>query len=150
VHYLFKNMGLISPLNKLFVCILQQHVSLTKRLELRTKEYNDMMRTIFIEIKAVNELKQTATNLNLINLREREQTIGDLQLKLEVIEADLDEIRTRLSLSDEHDDCDQEIIGNKSESSAAKMIANLAVPTLRSLLWDILHSMTETEVRYLL
>jgi hypothetical protein len=110
-------------------------------------DYNTLMRDIFNEIKVVDELKKLSTSAAQEKLREREQIIDDLELKLEVVEADLDDIRKRLPVSDYLDEGDDSSTGNKSESSAAKMIVNLAVPTIRTLLWDLLQSMTESEVR---
>lgn len=117
---------------------------MTKRLEFRTIEYNELMRVILNEVKAIDELKQSSETTALEKIREHEQIIEDLQMKLEVTEADLDDIQARLPLSDNVDGGAQ---GNKNESSAAKMIVNLPVPTIRTLLWDLLDSMTETEVR---
>ena len=123
---------------------------LKHRYEERVSEYSDLMRQLTEEMKNLKSVKENAgieSDSDSVALQaEYEQNIEEVELNLELVGADLEEIRSKLprGLVDEGHGQDFE---PKSESSALKMVSNMDAPVARTMLWEILDLVTLSQVR---
>jgi hypothetical protein len=131
-------------------------VSFTQTKEAYTTkviEHGELMQLLAKESKVINTWKREYNNTDpntsvvedvLFEIKEHEDTVQQLQLKLELVENDLDQLRSKFP-SVEEDTSDEETrIGN---GSALKMIAKLDGPVLRTLLWNLLDSYFSSELQ---
>ena len=116
-------------------------------------EHGELMQSLAKEAKVINTWKREYENTDpntsvvqdvLLEIRDHEDTVQELQLKLELVENDLDQLRSKFpSVQDDVSDDDTRI-GN---GSGLKMIAKLDGPVLRTLLWNLLDSYFNVELQ---
>ena len=129
------------------------------KYEQKVAEYSNLMKMLTVELQAIKVAKQeqdSSSDLDeqrIQSLFDHEHNISDLELKLDLVSAELEDLRTKLprgeieSQDDEEDGiCDETSGLTKSEDSASRMISNLGAPVLRTILWDMLGGMTQSEV----
>ena len=133
------------------------------RYEQKVVEYSNLMKMLSVELQAIKVARRgTKSSMevggdlgeqNIQSLLDHEYNISDLELKLDLVSAELEDLRTKLprgeieSQDDEEDGiCDETSGLTKSEDSASRMISNLGAPVLRTILWDMLGGMTQSEV----
>lgn len=127
-------------------------ITLKSSYELKVAEYSDLMRCMMAEMKLLKDAKEELSSCNDKDcgsdieqaIRDSNQTVEDLELRLEVVENDLEHIRTKLPNIDEDDDAEEDP-SLTFETDAMKMVANLNGPVVKSLLWEILDVATKSE-----
>ena len=135
--------------------------------EKKVNEYSELIRQVTTELQALKALKEDSAFMQdaekggqqqLEILRDHELTIGDLELKLDLVGTELEDLRTKLPKEDAdesiQDSCihgshssEEPTAFTKSEDAASRMISKLAAPVVRTILWDILDSFSKSEVR---
>ena len=116
-------------------------------------EHGELMQLLAKEAKAINTWKREYNNADrnssvvedvLSEIKEHEDAVQQLQFKLELVENDLDQIRSKFPSVEEDETDEDSRIGN---GSALKMIAKLEGPVLRTLLWNLLDSYFNAELQ---
>ena len=141
------------------------------RYEQKVAEYSNLMKMLTVELQAIKAVRQDTKSSTeergdldeqrIQCLRDHEHNINDLELKLDLVGAELEDLRAKLprgeieGRNNEGVDptCDEELVGGetsalttRSEDSASRMISNLSAPILRTILWEMLDTFTESEV----
>eukprot|EP00986_Skeletonema_menzelii_P003739 scaffold1185_cov143-Skeletonema_menzelii.AAC.33 len=115
-------------------------------------EHGELMQLLAKEAKIINTWKREYNNADpntsvvedvMSEIKEHEETVQQLQLELELVENDLDQLRSKYPSIEEDASEEDTQIGN---GSALKMIAKLDGPVLRTLLWSLLDSYYTTEL----
>lgn len=141
------------------------------RYEQKVAEYSNLMKMLTVELQAIKAARQdTKSSMEesgdldeqgIQSLRDHEHNINDLELKLDLVGAELEDLRAKLPRGETEnwnneggDHSSEEALGGgetsgltRSEDSASRMISNLGAPTLRTILWDMLDKFTKSEVR---
>lgn len=125
-------------------------IMLKSSYETKVAEYSDLMRGMVEEMKLLKDAKLELTARSDEDdgsdieqaIQDSKETIEDLELRLEVVENDLERIRTKLPNIDDTD-ADEE--PSSFETDAMKMVANLDAPVVKSILWDLLDTVTKSE-----
>jgi outer membrane murein-binding lipoprotein Lpp len=116
-------------------------------------EHGELMQLLAKEAKVINTWKREYNNTDpntsvvedvLFEIKEHEDTVQQLQLKLEIVENDLDQLKSKFPSVEEDASEEDSRIGN---GSALKMIAKLDGPVLRTLLWTLLDSYFTSELQ---
>ena len=140
------------------------------RYEQKVAEYSNLMKMLTVELQAIKAARQD-TKLSteesddhdeqrIQSLRDHEHNINDLELKLDLVGAELEDLRAKLPRGEIDDrniegvdpTCDEDLDGGeasgltRSENSATRMMSNLNAPVLRTILWDMLDAFTKSEV----
>ena len=135
--------------------------------ERKVHEYSSLMRQLTKELQALKALKEDEKSIQdykqdeqpkLEALRDHEHAIGDLELKLDLIGAELEDLRAKLPRGDV-ENClsdgnnsdgshpnEEPTSLTKSEDAAWRMISNLGAPIIRTILWDMLDLFSKSEV----
>ena len=139
------------------------------KYEQKVIEYSNLMKMLTVELQAIkverevtNSLAEESGDLDeqrFQSLRDHEYYISDLELKLDLVGAELEDLRTKLPPGEIENwnegvdpSCDEGRFGGessgltKSEESASRMIKNLGAPVLRTILWEMLDAFTQSEV----
>ena len=139
------------------------------KYEQKVIEYSNLMKMLTVELQAIkverevtNSLAEESGDLDeqrFQSLRDHEYYISDLELKLDLVGAELEDLRTKLPSGEIKNwnegvdpSCDEGRFGGessgltKSEESASRMIKNLGAPVLRTILWEVLDAFTQSEV----
>jgi len=121
--------------------------------ESKIVEHGKLMQSIAKEVRklkkrkrAYQSLDQHDSEVTLAEIKECEEAVQDLQLKLELVENDLDQLRAKCpSVEDSEEDAKENII--HENASALKLISKLEGPALRTLLWNFLESLIHSELQ---
>lgn len=125
------------------------------KYETRVAEYNELMRNMVEEMSLLHQVhksSQSHTNDDSmedveIKFQEHKGNVEELELKLEVIEADLETVRSRLPNIDAIESGDARSDKQlKVEDDTMKMISNLSTPVTKTLLIEVLDNLTASEV----
>jgi len=126
---------------------------LQTRYETKASEYSDLMRDIVDEMKLLKKAKEELKSLHddadsselEEQITESSLAVEDLEFQLEVVERELDRIRSKLPHVDdpESDSSDERSI--KFENDAMKMVGNLSSSVTKTLLWNMLDFATKSE-----
>jgi hypothetical protein len=119
-----------------------------KRYEERMADFGKLMREMKKEVAAYNALyssvdagDEAAGNEEVI--KEHEQNIEDLELRMELVTSDLEDIRSRLKLDTSPEENDSDEINFEKE---VNFISKLRAPVVRTVLVEMMREMTNTEV----
>ena len=106
-------------------------------------EYGETMRQMVNAVKTLDgnrqalQLEKSAKNENLV--RDQEHTVEELELKVELKSAELEDVRTRLLTFEEQQE-------TAAEGKAEKLLKDKEAPVLRSILLDLVDSLAESQV----
>jgi kinesin family protein 4/21/27 len=124
--------------------------------EAKTNEYSDLMRSISHEMKLLSRAKDRLRNCRddedsseiELSIRDSTEVIEDLEVRLDVLEEEMEHIRSKIPHIDSND-IDEGV--SRFESDAMKMVANLSTPVSKTLLWNLIEvaSNSETNVAHL-
>ena len=112
----------------------------------KVAKYSDIMRKMVAEVKGLDSLRVQLQNgqIGEEELLEAEQAVEDLEVNLELIGGELEILRSKMSATESSED---DILSSQNvERKAKEMIANLASPTLRTLLWGYIDKYSSSEV----
>ena len=122
--------------------------------ETKVVEHGKLMQSIAQELKRLNKRKRDyhaldsdRTDIALGEIKECEDTVQDLQLKIELVENDLDQLREKFPLLEDgvlEDEPNNQL--TTENGPALKLISKLEGPVLRTLLWNFLESYVNSEV----
>ena len=142
------------------------------RYERKVAEYSNLMKMLTVELQAIKAARQDTKSSTeesgdhdeqrIQSLRDHEHNINDLELKLDLVGAELEDLRAKLPRGELEDrniegvdpTCDDDLVGGetsgltRSEDSATRMMSNLSAPVLRTILWDMLDAFTKSEVSF--
>mmetsp|Transcript_25800 Transcript_25800/g.36960 ORF Transcript_25800/g.36960 Transcript_25800/m.36960 type:complete len:1498 (+) Transcript_25800:1-4494(+) len=125
-----------------------------KRYEENLLEYSKLMKQMMEEVNLVNDLRKgkNETESTSDDILDHEKNLEDLELRIELMNSNLEELRTRLEFGDS-EEADVEDPENQvqNKSSEIKLISSCPAPVARTLLWEIIgaFSKSELEVRIL-
>eukprot|EP00562_Extubocellulus_spinifer_P002791 CAMPEP_0178486660 /NCGR_PEP_ID=MMETSP0696-20121128/8919_1 /TAXON_ID=265572 /ORGANISM="Extubocellulus spinifer, Strain CCMP396" /LENGTH=1944 /DNA_ID=CAMNT_0020114325 /DNA_START=206 /DNA_END=6040 /DNA_ORIENTATION=- len=135
--------------------------------ERKVHEYSSLMRQLTTELQALKAMKKDEkptqdhkqdAQAKLEALRDHEHAIGDLELKLDLIGAELEDLRAKLprkdvenclsdgATTDGSHPSEEPTSLTKSEDAAWRMISNLDAPIIRTILWDMLDLFSKSEL----
>jgi Kinesin motor domain len=109
------------------------YAELKAQYETRVAAYSDLMRAMVTAVKDLDESSEHER-------QELEHTIRELDLKVELSEAELDRIRARISLIEADN-------GDAFNSSMRQLLSDKPAPILRTLLLGTISRLTEIDVR---
>jgi kinesin family protein 4/21/27 len=126
----------------------------------RVAEYSELMRLLTKELQAIKAGKAAIVSMDeneqakeLDDLREHEHNISDIELKLDIVGAELEDLRTKLPSEDlenrEKNNGSSEVgsaMVSKSEEAASKMISKLEPDVVRTILWEMLDTYSKSEL----
>jgi hypothetical protein len=119
--------------------------SLTLEYEGRVGVYSDTMRKVVAEVKLLNEarkhLQKNQDDISRETVRDHEETVADLELKLELISSELEELKSKLPSNGETAKLD-------GEEAVKKMMSTMSAPVLRTLLIETFSKFANAEVCY--
>jgi kinesin family protein 4/21/27 len=101
----------------------------------RVAEYSEIMRKIREEVKVLDIAKQGSDEAD-----EQEQVVEDLELKLEIVSGEIEMLNDKVGTASTANE-ESEI-----EMKAKQTIGTLSAPTVRSLLWDIVDKLADSEL----
>jgi Kinesin-like protein len=118
--------------------------------EAKANEYSDLMRSISQEMKLLKQAKdrlrkcrETEDSSDIEqSIRDSSEIIEDLEVRLDVLEEEMENIRMKIPCIDSNDQ-DEGI--SRFESDAMKMIANLSAPVSKTLLWSLIEMASSSE-----
>jgi hypothetical protein len=117
--------------------------SLTLEYEGRVGVYSDTMRKVVAEVKLLNEARKNfQKNQDCISketVRDHEETVADLELKLELISSELEELKSKMPSNGETAKLD-------GEEAVKKMMSTMSAPVLRTLLIETFSKFANAEV----
>jgi predicted nucleic acid-binding Zn-ribbon protein len=116
----------------------------------RVSEYSELMRSMVSEVRSLEDLrKQLDENKNdeklSATIEDHEQSIEDLEIKLELVGAELEDLRAKLTGVEDEDEDGPEL--SKYAGSAKTAIGNLDAPIVRTLLWNFVEQLAKSKVR---
>jgi hypothetical protein len=117
---------------------------LQKQYEERAATYSDTMRKVVSEVKSLNKsrerLKHDKTDEAKGAVQELEESVADLELKLELWGSDLKEIRSKMPEESKHSILD-------GDEAMKKMMSTMNTQVLRTMLMETFSKLVEAEVR---
>jgi len=127
---------------------------LSSEYEGRMSEYNCVMKLLREEVSQINLLKlenESDEQLHNNELSERELNVEDLELRLELISADIEELKLRILNNfivneDDEKNLDQEDLIDRREEEEMQIVKNLSGPVSRTILWEFLEDLTNSEL----
>jgi hypothetical protein len=119
--------------------------SLTLEYEGRVGVYSDTMRKAVAEVKLLNEARKNFQKnqdcMSRETVRDHEETVADLELKLELISSELEELKSKMPSNGETAKLD-------GEEAVKKMMSTMSAPVLRTLLIETFSKFANAEVCY--
>ena len=120
--------------------------------ESKVVERGKLMTAMAKEAKRLHEFKKEYQSMNssdsgsegiVGNIRECEDRVQDLQLRIEFLDNDMEELKSKCPHMEDH--LFEEVLDDNSP--ALKLIAKLDGPVLRSLLWNLMESYSTAELQ---
>jgi hypothetical protein len=119
------------------------HANMNNLYEDRVAAYSDIMRSLVSEVKLLNEarqnLQQNPGDETRDAVGDHEESVADLELKLELVGSELEELRSKMPEHGEESKLD-------GEEAARKMMMDMTAPVLRTLLLETFSKFAEAEV----
>ena len=123
------------------------NTQLKSRYEDRVEDYSRLMRELMSELKALQKEKSSSSTINTETIIEREQTVEDIEIQIELVAADLEDLKVKLPCQDDTERTEEINETQKSEILAQNMISKINAPVLRTLLWELLSFTTKIEYK---
>jgi hypothetical protein len=115
-----------------------------RKYEDNVAEYSELMRKMVAEVKHLEESRKMVVEddeKHRDHIRELEQNVEDLELRVELLGSELEELRAKLPQQDEPNDL-------KDSESTLDMLAGKGAPLLRTLLLETVEKYSESEVSW--
>jgi chromosome segregation ATPase len=147
----------VNSLRFLLEKTVSDRVTLSQQLEAyetKVVEHGKLMQSMAKEVNFLNKRKRErqvtdpdSAEKVLSEIKDHEENVQEYQLKLELVENDLQKMRAKCPRIEEYyfdEDPKQKLMREKVP--ALKMIAKIEAPVLRTLLWEFLESHVKSEV----
>lgn len=134
-----KNSQELDSMNFLLNRIVVDRVTLEQsrlQYEDRVAEYSEIMRKIVEEVRVLDDMKYDSDES-----AEQEQVVENLELKLEIVSGDLEDLSTKVGSRDGIH------LETKIEKKAKETIGTLNAPTVRTLLWEFVDKLADSELK---
>jgi len=120
---------------------VKENMLRTKYGELVT-EYGETMRKVVLEVKMLGQMRGKARHdgqpIEREKFQEKEETIADLELKVELLDADLQELSSQLPQDNVKADHDM-------DTAITKLMSAMSAPVLRNMLMETYSKFVESE-----
>ena len=120
-----------------------QNSYLSMKYEQKVAKYSELMRSLVVEVKTLNKVKEEKSSLSYLkSIQSHEENVEELELKIELLDGELEDLRLKLSQGDGNN----ALIQDKSEDAVMSMVANLNAPVARTILWEVLERLGNSMV----
>jgi outer membrane murein-binding lipoprotein Lpp len=125
-----------------------QAFKLKEQYENRMAEYSEAMRQMVVAVKAMGDVKRNGSSSTHgeAEMDDLENTVEELELKVELIGSDLESLRAQLPHDDEDEDGRDSGQADEKETTVARLVKDKPAAIVRTLLLDVVGKCCESMV----